>query len=127
MYTALGYPEKAAKWINIVADSMYKTGPDGLIGNDDCGQMSAWYIWTCLGMYPMNPVSGEYVFGLPLIDKAEVQLANGKKIIISVKKSVNKKKYGIQLVKWNGKIIPVQSIRHNMLMKGGKLEYFINE
>jgi predicted alpha-1,2-mannosidase len=78
MYTALGYPQKAAAQIIAVVDSMYKLGPDGLSGNDDCGQMSAWLVWTALGMYPMNPASGEYVFGYPLVDEAYVQLPNGQ-------------------------------------------------
>jgi putative alpha-1,2-mannosidase len=58
MYTALDKPEKAAKWLKVVMDSMYKVGPNGLSGNDDCGQMSAWYVFTSLGFYPMNPASG---------------------------------------------------------------------
>lgn len=127
MYTALGAPEKAAKWIKVVTDSMYKTGPDGLAGNDDCGQMSAWYIWTCLGMYPMNPVSGEYVFGFPLIKNAIVQLVGNKKLYIKVVKASGEKRSGIQMIKWNGKEIPVQSLKHTTLMKGGVLEYTVNE
>ncbi len=121
MYTLLGHPEKAAKWLGVVSDSMYKTGPDGLIGNDDCGQMSAWYIWTALGMYPMNPASGEYVFGYPLIDKANIQLPNGKMLQVKV----NRKKGGIKqinAVRLNNKEIPVRSIKHRDLLKGGTLE-----
>jgi putative alpha-1,2-mannosidase len=106
---------------------MYKTGPDGLAGNDDCGQMSAWYIWTCLGMYPMNPASGEYVFGFPLVKNATIQLPGSKKLQIKVVKSANEKLPGIQMIKWNGKVIPVQSIKHTTLMKGGVLEYYINK
>jgi predicted alpha-1,2-mannosidase len=58
MYTALGHPEKAAEKIKLVTDSLYKTGPEGLPGNEDCGQMSAWFIFSALGFYPMNPTSG---------------------------------------------------------------------
>ena len=82
MYTALGHPQKTAKWVKVVTDSMYKTGPDGLTGNDDCGQMSAWYIWSALGMYPMNPSAGQYVFGLPLIKNASITLPNKKILTI---------------------------------------------
>ena len=127
MYTALGVPHKAAKWIKVIADSMYKTGPDGLIGNDDCGQMSAWYIWTCLGFYPMNPASGEYVFGLPLIKNATIQLSENKKLQIKVVRYKSNLKKGIQLVKWNSKSIPVLSVPHQQLMKGGLLELFVGE
>ncbi len=121
MYTTLGQPAKAAKWIKVVADSMYKTGPDGLVGNDDCGQMSAWYIWTCIGFYPMNPVSGEYVFGFPLIDNALIQLPNKKQLQIEIKKLNQKNKEGIASVLLNGKSIQVKSITHSQLLQGGKM------
>lgn len=126
MYTALGHPEKAAKWIKVVADSMYKTGPDGLTGNDDCGQMSAWYIWTCLGMYPMNPVGGEYMFGFPLVDNATIHLPDNKKLIIRVIRKNNSRASSIKKVKWNGREIPIRSILHQQIIKGGILEYTIN-
>lgn len=127
MYTALGAPAKAAQWIKVVADSMYKTGPDGLIGNDDCGQMSAWYIWSCLGFYPMNPAGGEYVFGFPLIDAALIQLPNKKQLQVKViRRSINKVS-GIERVKLNGKEIPVRSITHQQLLQGGVLEMVVND
>lgn len=127
MYTALGQPSKAAKWIKVVADSMYKTGPDGLIGNDDCGQMSAWYVWTCLGFYPMNPASGEYVFGYPLIDDAVIQLPNKKQLQVKVvRRSINNTSR-IERVKLNGKQIPVRSITHQQLLQGGVLEMVVND
>jgi predicted alpha-1,2-mannosidase len=127
MYTALGAPRKAANWIKIVADSMYKAGPDGLVGNDDCGQMSAWYIWTCLGFYPMNPASGEYVFGYPLIDNAVIQLPNKKQLQVKViRHSVNNQS-GINRVRLNGKEIPVRFITHQQLLQGGVLEMEVND
>lgn len=127
MYTALGHPEKAAKWLKVVADSMYKTGPDGLTGNDDCGQMSAWYIWTCLGMYPMNPASGQYVFGLPFINHATLQLPNKKQLRIKVTRRKGVKPGGIIALRFNGKAIPVTSIGHQQLLKGGVLEMTVQE
>lgn len=127
LYTALGAPEKAARWLRVVADSMYKTGPDGLTGNDDCGQMSAWYIWTALGMYPLNPASGEYVFGYPLVQSARVQLPSQKTLRIEVKKIKGTGQTGIASVRFNNKKIPVQSITHNDLMKGGLLTYTVYE
>ncbi len=124
MYTALGYPEKAAHWLKIVADSMYKTGPDGLIGNDDCGQMSAWYIWTCLGFYPMNPASGEYMFGVPFVQKATVRLPSGKNLKILVRRKKEKGE-GIASVVLNGKSLPLLSITHRQLLGGGKLKFYV--
>lgn len=127
MYTALGHPEKAAKWIKVVADSMYKNGPDGLSGNDDCGQMSAWYIWSSLGMYPMNPASGAYVFGVPLIRKAIIQLPNNKQLIIEVKKVKSASTKGIISVQLNGKYITVKSVTHQQLLSGGNLVFIVAE
>jgi predicted alpha-1,2-mannosidase len=127
MYTALGHPEKAAHWVKVVADSMYKTGPNGLTGNDDCGQMSAWYIWSCLGMYPMNPASGEYLFGMPLIDRATLQLPNKKQLQIRVNRRSGKKPAGIARVMLNGKALPVRSLTHGQLLQGGVLAMLVNE
>ncbi len=124
MYTALGQPQKAAKQILRVVDSMYQLGPDGLIGNDDCGQMSAWLVWTALGMYPMNPASGEYVFGYPLVKEATVLLPNGRKLLVTTTKLKGKPDAGIQKILLNGKQLN-SSIKHSDLLKGGKLEYFI--
>ena len=123
MYTALGHPEKAAAKIKLVTDSLYKLGPDGLSGNDDCGQMSAWLVWTMMGMYPMNPASGEYVFGYPLLKEAIIQLPNNKTLLIKINKI---KKQGeaarIYKIKLNGKLMPVLSISHKEMMGGGVLE-----
>ena len=121
LYTVLGHPEKAARWLKVVADSMYKTGPDGLSGNDDCGQMSAWYVWSCLGMYPMNPAGGEYVFGYPLVKKATILLPNKKQLLIEVKNAPPSTREGIKNIYLNGKKIPVTSISHQQLLAGGKL------
>ncbi|MFM7672471.1 MAG: GH92 family glycosyl hydrolase [Bacteroidota bacterium] len=127
MYTALGHPEKAAKWLRVVADSIYKNGPDGLSGNDDCGQMSAWYLWSSLGMYPMNPTGGEYLFGFPLIKNATQQLPNGKTLHLIVKKEKKDGHPRITKVNWNGTFIPVRSIQHRELMTGGTLTYYVAE
>jgi len=127
LYTQLGRPDKAAYWIKVVADSMYKNGPDGLTGNDDCGQMSAWYIWTSLGMYPLNPASGEYVFGMPLISEATLELPQHKKLHITVKKVKGNNQKGIAAIHLNGKEIPIRSITHSQLLNGGQLIYSIYE
>ena len=128
MYTALGQPQKAAAKIKLVTDSLYKLGPDGLSGNDDCGQMSAWLIWTMMGIYPMNPASGEYVFGYPLLKEAVIQLPNKKALLIKVNKI---KKQGetarIYKIALNGKAIPVISISHTEMLTGGVLEMDVYE
>jgi predicted alpha-1,2-mannosidase len=125
MYSALGRRDKAAHWLKIVADSMYKNGPDGLTGNDDCGQMSAWYIWTALGMYPMNPAAGEYIFGFPLIESAIVQLPNNKKLTIKTDGKRHTKAV-VKDVYWNGKKITDPFITHQQLLSGGELRYVLH-
>jgi len=122
MYTALGRPDLAAKWLRVVTDSLYKTGPDGLSGNDDCGQMSAWLVWTVLGMYPMNPVGGDYVFGYPLVDRAALHLPNGKRLTVNVNRRSGSVP-SIMAVRLNGKSMPVRSVGHKQLLQGGVLEF----
>jgi predicted alpha-1,2-mannosidase len=126
MYTVLGKPAKTAKWLQVVMDSIYKPGPDGLSGNDDCGQMSAWYVWTSLGMYPMNPASGNYVFGMPFINNATLQLPYGKKLRIQVQgPSDYTKRKQLVAVTLNGKKLPLTSITHQQLLQGGTLTYTV--
>ncbi len=126
MYTPLGHPQKAAQKIKLVVDSMYQLGPDGLPGNDDCGQMSAWLVWTALGMYPMNPASGEYVFGYPLVEEAVLQLPAGKKLLIKIHRQKTGSASGIQKILLNGRAIKT-SVKHIDLLKGGRLDYFVKD
>jgi predicted alpha-1,2-mannosidase len=126
MYTALGEQAKAAGRIRTVVDSLYKNGPEGLPGNEDCGQMSAWLVWTSLGLYPMNPASGKYVFGYPLVKSATLMLPGGKSMNIRVKGDIRKKSGGSSYIKrvlLNGRSIPVNFITHEQLLKGGEMIY----
>jgi putative alpha-1,2-mannosidase len=87
--------------------------------------MSAWYIFSSLGLYPMNPASGEYVFGFPLVKNASINLAGNKKLTINViQKGDNKNAY-IRSVLWNGKKLDQHYIEHHKLMNGGSLTYMI--
>ncbi len=128
MYTALGHPQKTAKWVKVVTDSMYKTGPDGLTGNDDCGQMSAWYIWSALGMYPMNPSAGQYVFGLPLIKNASITLPNKKILTIQTieNKSTKLSEKYVTSVYLNNRKLTNGYITHQELLEGGILKFILN-
>ena len=128
MYTALGHPQKTAKWIKVVTDSMYKTGPNGLTGNDDCGQMSAWYIWSALGMYPMNPSAGQYVFGLPLIKNASITLPNKKILIIQTieNKPTNLSEKFVTSVYLNNRKLTNGYITHQEILEGGILKFILN-
>jgi len=128
MYTALGHPQKTAKWVKVVTDSMYKTGPDGLTGNDDCGQMSAWYIWSALGMYPMNPSAGQYVFGLPLIKNASITLPNKKILTIQTieNKSTKLSEKYVTSVYLNNRKLTNGYITHQEILEGGILKFILN-
>lgn len=128
MYTALGHPQKTAKWVKVVTDSMYKTGPDGLTGNDDCGQMSAWYIWSALGMYPMNPSAGQYVFGLPLIKNASITLPNKKILTIQTieNKSTKFSEKYVSSVYLNNRKLTNGFITHQEILEGGILKFILN-
>jgi predicted alpha-1,2-mannosidase len=126
MYTVLGAQPKAMSKVRTVVDSLYKLGPDGLSGNDDCGQMSAWLVWSALGMYPMNPASGEYVFGNPLVNAATLRMPNGKTVRVQVER--RKAGTGQERVqaRWNGKLLATH-ITHQQLLQGGTLSYSVWE
>jgi len=100
----------------------YDDQPDGLAGNEDCGQMSAWYILSSLGFYPVDPVSGNYVFGSPLVNHAEVDLGGGKKLKIDVKRTSPADAY-IQSVSINGKPHHKLWFNHVDLANGSLIEF----
>ena len=95
--------------------------PDGVIGNEDCGQMSAWYIFSSLGFYPVFPASGDYVLGSPLFDKATIRLSEGKNLTVEVKNNSPENMY-IQQVELNGKLQMHSTIHHQDIIKGGILK-----
>ena len=95
-----------------------------MIGNDDCGQMSAWYIFSTLGFYPVNPGNGTFVFGVPQAKKIIVRLAKSKELMIN--STSNKQNVSVFEVQLNGKKILDHSVAYSTLTKGGKLE-FISE
>lgn len=122
MYQYADRADKTAERVRQVLTEMYKPTPAGLCGNDDCGQMSAWYVMSALGIYPENPVNGEYVFGSPVIDKAIIHLNNNKHFTITAKNNSAKNIY-IRSVKLNGKRYKGISLNYNKIIQGGKLEF----
>lgn len=122
MYAAMGAPDKGAKRLRQIMTTFYTAQPDGLSGNEDCGQMSAWFLWSALGLYPMNPASGEYIIGSPLIRRAIISLENGKKIEILVNEQKPENAI-VQAVKWNNVLLDQHKISHSDLLQGGKLEF----
>jgi len=99
---------------------MYKAEPAGVIGNDDCGQMSAWFILSALGLYPVDPVSATYVLGSPLFDRAEMRVGRGKTLVVEARGNAPDRPY-VQRVTWNGRPWTKTWISHADLAKGGTL------
>lgn len=122
LYHFTDSPWKTQKRIKQIMHSMYLPKPDGLCGNDDCGQMSAWYIFNALGFYPISPGSDRYYFGFPVVRKAEMQLPNGKKLLIETRNASAENPF-IQSVSLNGKKLETPYITHKELLMGGKLEF----
>ncbi|ANI89624.1 alpha-mannosidase [Arachidicoccus ginsenosidimutans] len=122
LYNYVGRPDKAADLIRMSVDSFYTDKADGLCGNEDVGQMSAWYAFTAMGMYPVDPTSGRYVFGSPLADRIKIRLENNKSFTVIVKNNSPENKY-IQKVLWNGKDYPYMYIDHKDIIKGGVLTF----
>lgn len=115
-------PHKTDELVGQIVRSMYKPIPDGLCGNDDCGQMSAWYIFSALGFYPFDPCGGEYVIGAPQVPKAKVKLANGKTFEV-VAKGFSKESRYVKSVTLNGRPVTDWKIRHADIMAGGELVF----
>lgn len=122
LYNYSDRPWMAGKRVRDVLDIMYKPKPDGLSGNDDCGQMSAWYIFSALGFYPMCPGSDDYELGSPVVERASIPLENGKTFTVIAKKQGPKNVY-VQRVKLNGQVLDRRTITHAEIMAGGTLEF----
>lgn len=122
LYNETGAPEKTQKRVRMIQQTMYANAPDGLCGNDDCGQMSAWYIFSALGFYPVCPGSDEYAIGSPSVKSAKLDLGNGKILEIQAKNQSISKVY-VKSVRLNGKAISNYKLNHSDLIKGGTLEF----
>ena len=140
-YPQVGRPEKAAERIREVFDKFYLPKPDGLCGNDDCGQMSAWYLFSAMGFYPFNPCGGEYIIGAPQVEKVTIKLEsivgvgertckirystrtqNSNYFTIIARNLSRENKY-VKSVTLNGKPINDWKIRHADIMRGGELVF----
>ncbi|MFA6352357.1 MAG: glycoside hydrolase domain-containing protein, partial [Bacteroidales bacterium] len=122
LYNWAGAPKKTQERVRMILETMYRDAPDGLCGNDDAGQMSAWYIFSALGFYPVAPGSDQYALGSPLVNSAVVQLENGKVLEIEAVNQSPKNVY-VKKVLVNGQDIKRLYITHNELMNGGKITF----
>lgn len=124
LYNYAGQPDKTQEMVSRIMNDLYNNNYNGYAGNDDCGEMSAWYVFSALGFYPVNPVSGEYSIGTPLFDHAVIHLPSGNDFTIST--SGNNKKSGsckVKQVKLNGKAIKDWKLSHKSILAGGNLNF----
>lgn len=126
LFTHAGQPWRTQELVHQICKDFYTNAPDGLIGNEDCGQMSAWYIFSAMGFYPVTPGSGEYVLGTPLFDEVTINLENGKRFVIATKGKTDKAKY-VGALTLNGKTYSRMFLEHGDLGKGGKLQFALSD
>ncbi len=122
LYNFAGRPERTQELVEQVRSEFYRATPCGYAGNDDCGQMSAWYIFSALGFYPFHAGSAEYVIGTPLFTKAVLHLENGNDFVISAPNKTPERIH-VKSVKFNGQPLKELSITNQQIMSGGKLEF----
>ena len=120
LFNKTGEPEKTRKYVMQIMREMYRNTPDGLCGNEDCGQMSAWYIFSAMGFYPVDPVSGEYELGVPLFDEVTIELPDGKTFTVLCRFEQSKPTADAYL---NGKRVEGTTITHRDITSGGILEF----
>jgi predicted alpha-1,2-mannosidase len=122
LYSMAGEPWKAQKLLSQIIDTQYGNEPKSLTGNDDCGQMSAWYIFTCMGFYPVAPASNSYVIGAPQLKEMTMSLSNGKKFSMKAN-NISEENVYVQSVKLNGKSWNSTTLPHSVLSKGGSIVF----
>ena len=135
LYNYVNQPQKTQHYLSRILNELYTNTPAGLCGNEDCGQTSAWYVWSALGLYPVDPVSLTYDLGMPRFEEVAITLTNGKRLTIKAKgieKAHQKVQQGaapeetlLKAVKWNGKQLTTWQISHSELIQGGELEFIV--
>ena len=119
LYVYAGVPHKAQDRLSSLMDTMYENKPDGLSGNEDCGQMSAWYVMSAMGFYMVDPVSGNYVFGTPLFDKVSIDVGRGKPFVLEARRRSATDKY-VDSIQLNGASYDRAWFTHEEIISGGR-------
>ena len=122
LFAMAGAPRTTQKWVRQISSEEYGTGPGGLSGNEDAGQMSAWLVSSMMGFYPVCPATEQYVMGVPLFRRITVNLENGKKLILNAPENDLANPY-VQSVTFNGKPYPESWLSHRELMKGAVIDF----
>jgi putative alpha-1,2-mannosidase len=126
LYNYTASPWKTQLQVRKILSEEYSDGPGGLNGNDDAGQMSAWYVFAAMGFYPVDPVSGQYILCAPLFDKTVIQLPSKKSFTINCHKKSATAIY-ISKVLYNGRLYNKNFISHTMLLQGGTLDVWLQD
>lgn len=126
LFNHANQPWRSQYWSRYILDTQYNTTPNGLSGNEDCGQMSAWYVLSSLGLYPMNPASTEYEIGSPIFEKATINIAADKKFVIKAENVSDKNRY-IQSATLNDTVFDRTRISHKEIVKGGILHFVMGD
>lgn len=124
LYNWAGQPWKTQERVRMILKKQYQASPDGLGGNDDCGQMSAWYIFSSLGFYPVAPGSDQYAIGSPAVQNATLKLENGNTLTIEARNQGDKNVY-VQKVEMNGVVLKRLYLTHSEIMDGGKITFYM--
>ena len=125
LYAWTSQPWKTQYWLRVIMNSKYRNDMHGLGGNDDCGQMSAWYIFSALGFYPVCPGTDEYVLGAPYVPYAKINLPNGKSLEIKAP-GVSDRNCYVKEARLNGKPYGKMYIKHSDILNGGCLEFVMS-
>ncbi|WP_299431864.1 GH92 family glycosyl hydrolase [uncultured Maribacter sp.] len=124
LFNKAGKPWRTQYWVKHILDTQYNTTPNGLSGNEDCGQMSAWYVLSSIGLYPLNPALAEYEIGSPIFEKTTINLPKDKTFSI-IAEGVSSKNIYIQSATLNGAIFNETSISHKKILDGGTLHFIM--
>jgi len=126
LYNYCGEPYKTAEIVSRIQHDFYVNSPDGLIGNEDCGQMSAWHVFSSLGFYPACPGTDEYLFGTPAFESSTIHLENGNDFRINAH-NISATAIYIESARLNGKPLMKSYLKHSEIMKGGTLDLYMND
>lgn len=125
LYNWTDSPWKGQEYLDYIMQNFYTNEPDGIIGNEDCGQMSAWYVMSALGFYQVSPGIPVYTLGRPMVNKASMHVKGGIFEIVATNNSPANKY--VKEVKLNGKVLKAPFISHSDIINGGKLEFIMTD
>jgi len=125
LYSYLGEPAKTQKWVRYILDNMFTTQRDGIPGNEDCGQMSAWYVFSSMGFYPVTPGSSEYILGTSIFDRVTINLPEGKQFVVEAN-NPSADNYYVSDYLLNGKKLDRAFINHSDIVSGAELSFIMS-